>query len=251
MSRPSTMSRYFIRLLACAACLTLLSCIDGHEEYWLEADGSGRAAIHYEVPAAFAASLGGTQGIEEILDRFIRETPTLTHATRQVTRTGDRLTVELNASFNSVLDLIAAVSGDSALTAGAAGSALDPLIGKFDVRQQGLTVDFSRTVFPAKALPGSSFMPAAQLDGRHLVYILHLPVPAQETNATHTEADGRTLIWDQPFKGGAVKQLPLRFKAKLPLPWRLIAGSAAGLAALLGLAVLVFRRLRRPQPQRS
>ncbi len=242
------MIRYFIRLLACAACLTLLSCIDGHEEYWLEADGSGRAAIRYEVPAAFAASLGGTPGVEALLDRFIRETPTLHHATRQVTRHGDRLTVELNASFRSVLELIAAVRGDSALTAGAAGSALDPLIGQFDVRQQGLTVDFTRTVFPAKALPGSAFIPAAQLDGRHLVYILHLPVPAQETNATRIEADGRTLIWDQPFKGGAVKQLPLHFKATLPLPWRLIAAAAAGVVALLGLAALVFRRLRRPRP---
>ena len=240
-----TMIRYFIRLLACAACLTLFSCIDGHEEYWLEADGSGRAAIHYEVPAAFAASLGGTPGVEALLDRFIRETPTLTNATRQVTRNGDRLTVELNASFRSVLELITAVSGDSALSGGVAGSALDPLIGQFDVRQQGLTVDFTRTVFPAKALPGSFFLPAAQLDGRHLVYILHLPVPAQESNATRTEENGRTLIWDQPFKGGAVEQLPLRFKANLPLPWGLIAGGTAGLAGVLGLAVLAFRRLRR------
>ena len=239
-----------IHLLAVAGCLLLLSCIDGHEEYWLEPDGSGRATIRYEVPAAFAASMGGTPGIEAVLDQFIRETPTLTHATRQVTRQGDRLTVEFAASFKSVLDLITAVSGESALTPAGSNSPLDPLIGKFDVRQQGLRVDFTRTVFPSKALPGSFFMPAAKLDGRHLVYVLHLPVAARESNATRTEAAGRTLIWDQPFKGGAVKQLVLSFDADLPLPWRRIAGAIAGVCGLLGLGAFGLRRLRRKRAQR-
>lgn len=241
--------RHLFRLLACAGCLLLFSCIDGHEEYWLEADGSGRALIRYDVPAAFAASMGGIAGIEEVLDRFIRETPTLTDATRQVTRREERLTVELKASFKSVVDLIDSVSGDSALVPAGVESPLEPLIGKFDVRQQGLKVDFTRTVFPSKALPGSFFMPAAQLDGRHLVYILHLPTAARESNATRTEGDGRTLIWDQPFKGGAVKQLALRFKADLPLPWRLIAGAAGGLGGLCGLVVVAVRVLRRRRVQ--
>jgi hypothetical protein len=244
------MLRRLIRLLALAGCLLLLSCIDGHEEYWLEADGSGRAAIRYDVPAAFAASMGGSTGIEALLDQFIRETPTLTNTTRQVTRRGDRLTVELKTSFKSVLELIAAVSADSVLTSGHSKSVLEPLIGEFDVRQQGLKVDFKRTVYPSKALPGSFFMPKAQLEGRHLVYILHLPGAPRESNATRTEADGRTLIWDQPFEGGAVKQLALSFKADLPLPWRRIAGAIGGLAGLLGLGVFGLRRSRRKRAQR-
>jgi hypothetical protein len=240
-----SMLRLFIRLLAGAGCLLLLSCIDGHEEYWLESDGSGRAAIRYDVPAAFATRMGGVAGVEALIDQFIRETPTLTHATRQVTRHGDRLQVEFKASFGSVADLITAVSGDSALTPADGESALEPLIGDFTVGQEGRRVDFTRTVYPSKALPGSSFLPAAQLDGRHLVYILHLPVAALESNATRTAAGGRTLIWDQPFKGGAVKQLELRFKADLPLPWRLITGTIGGLGLLLGLGLAVLRHLRR------
>jgi hypothetical protein len=113
------------------------------------------------------------------------------------------------------------------------------------VRQDGRRVDFTRTVYPAKALPGSSFLPAAQLDGRHLVYILHLPVAARESNATRVAAGGRTLIWEQPFKGGAVKQLELHFQAELPLPWRLITGALGGFGLLLGLGVAVRRYLRR------
>lgn len=237
--------RRLIHLLACTGCLLVLSCIDGHEEYWLDSDGGGRAAIRYEVPAAFAVSMGGTTGIEALLDRFIRETPTLTAATRSVSQRGDRLTVELQATFKSAVDLIAAVSGDSVLVPAGSESLLEPLIGKFEVLQHGLQVNFSRTVFPAKALPGSFFMPASQLEGRHLVYILHLPTAARESNATRTEASGRTLIWEQPFKGGAVKQLVIWFKADLPLPWRLIGCMVGGVAGLVGLALVAFRRLRR------
>jgi hypothetical protein len=234
-----------IRLLALTGCFLLVACIDGREEYWLEPDGSGRALIHYEVPAAFAAGMGGIAGVEALLDQFFQQTPTLTDPTRQVTQKGDRLTVEIKTSFKSVEDLIAAVSEDSVLVPKGSNSPLEPLIGDFNVQRQGLKVDFKRTIYPARALPGSSLMPEAQLDGRHLFYILHLPTAANESNATRTEADGRTLIWDQPFKGGAVKKLELRFKADLPFPWRLIAGAAGGLVAVVCLIAAALRRSRR------
>lgn len=239
--------RRLLRLLAPAICAVLASCIDGREEYWLAADGSGRAEIRYEVPAAFATGLGGTRGVEEMLDRFVRETPTLSAVTRNVTRRGDRLTVEFKAAFGSAEELIAAVSGESALTPAGEASPLDPLIGRFDIRQQGTRVAFERTVSPGRALPGSALLPSSQLRDRRLTYILHLPVAAWQSNATRTDDHGRTLIWEHPLDSGTLAKFSISFQADLPLPWRRIAAAAVAICLLAALGTrLVLRSRRRP-----
>ncbi|MCX6878455.1 MAG: hypothetical protein NTW21_32270 [Verrucomicrobia bacterium] len=226
--------RCLSRLLLLAAGGMLASCIDGREEFWLAADGSGRAEIRYEVPAALASSLGGETGIEKLLERFVRETPTLTSTSHRVTRQGERMAVEFKASFKSVLELIAAVSGDSVLAAGKFKPLVEPLIGHFDIRQRGLRVEMTRTVSPSKALPGAGFVPDSRFDGRRLVYILHLPVVAQESNATRTADGGRTLIWDQTLKEGLKKRVVIHFKAAMPLPWWSLAALVVALGLLLG-----------------
>ena len=229
-------------LLLLAVCGLLASCIDGHEEFWIGADGSGRAEIHYEVPAAIASSMGGEAGISKLLDAFIGDTPTLTKATCRVTRKGDRLAVDFNASFKSVLDLIVAVSGDSALSAGNFKSVVDPLVGHFDIRQSGRGVEMTRTIRPSQSLPGSFLMPASQFEGRRLVYILHLPVAPRESNATRTADGGRTLIWDLTLKDGLKNPVVIHFKATMPVPRWMMAALAAALA-LLGW--MGWRRRRR------
>lgn len=236
--------RRLIRWMVPAVCAVLASCIDGSEEYWLAADGSGRAEIRYEVPASFATSLGGISGVEDLLDRFVRETPTLHHVTRAVTRRHDRLTVELKGDFKSVRDLIAAVSGDSALTPAGGSSPLEPLIGDFAIQQAGTRVNFERTVHPGRAIPGSALLPASQFKGRRLVYQLHLPVAARDSNATRTADGGRTLIWERPLDGGMLKPLALRFEADLPLPWHWLAAGVGGTGLLAALAVYALRRRR-------
>jgi hypothetical protein len=235
--------RRLSRLILLTVCMVLASCIDGKEEYWLEKDGSGRAEIRYEIPAAIARGAGGEAGILKMLDEFIRDTPTLTDATRQVTRKDERMMVELKASFKSVLDLIDAVRGESALTAGSCKELVDPLIGQFDIRQSGLSVELTRTVTPSKSLPGSFFMPASQFEGRRLIYILHLPVVAREFNATRTEDDGRTLIWDQPLQEALKKRITMHVNAGLTIPWWLIAVSVAVLGLLSWLGIYGIRRL--------
>ena len=234
--------RCFSRLLLLVVCSMLASCIDGYEEYWIGADGGGRAQIHYEVPAAIASSMGGEAGISKLLDAFIRDTPTLTNATRQVTRRGDRLTVDFNASFKSVLELIVAVSGDSALSAGNFKSVVDPLVGHFEIQQSGRSVEMTRTIRPSKALPGSFLMPASQFEGRRLVYILHLPMASRESNATRTADGGRTLIWDLTLQEGLKNPVTIHFKAVMPVPRWILAALAA---ALVLLGWLGHRRIRR------
>jgi len=234
--------RLVSRLLVAAVCCLLASCIDGREEFWLAGDGSGRAEIRYAVPATLARGCGGEKGLSKLLDEFIRETPTLTNASRRVTCEGDSMVVDFRASFKSALDLINALSGNTALASGNLKPVVEPLIGHFDFRRNGLTVNLTRTVRPSKALPGAFLMPASQFDGRHLVYIVHLPMVAQESNATRTEDGGRTLIWDQTLQDGLKNSVIIHFKGAVPIPWWLIAAAAAALAGLGWLGRKASRR---------
>ena len=234
--------RCLSRLLLLGICGLLASCIDGREEYWLAADGSGRAEIHYEIPAVIAKGCGGEAGISKLLDTFVRETPTLTNASHQVTSHTDRLMVDFHASFQSALAAVAALRGDSALSAGNFKPVVEPLIGQFDIHHGGLNVELTRTVSPSKALPGSFLMPASQFDGRRLVYILHLPVAARESNATRTADGGRTLIWDQTLQESLKHSILIHFKATLPPPWGKIAGVGALLVAAAWLGLRARRR---------
>jgi len=234
--------RCLSRWVLLGLCALQASCIDGREEYWLAANGSGRAEIHYAIPAVIARSCGGEAGISKMLDKFVRETPTLTNASHQVTCHADRMVVDFNASFQSVLELIAALRGDSALSAGNCKLAVEPLIGQFEIRQSGSTVEVTRTVSPSKALPGFFLMPAAQFDGKRLVYILHLPVGAVASNATRTADSGRTLIWDQTLQEGLKHNVVIHFKAVLPLPWGKIAGVTVTLGWLGWLGLRAYRR---------
>lgn len=247
--------RYLTRCLAGISCVVLVSCIDGREEFWLAGDGSGRAIIRYTLPASLARSCGGEAGLEEILDEFIRQTPTLTNATRRVSREGERTAVEFQASFKSALDLMNSVRGDSVLASGNLKSTVPPLIGHFDFQRSGLAVELTRTVQPAKALPGAFLMPSSQFNGRRLVYILHLPMVAEASSATRTTDGGRTLIWDQTLQEGLKMPLVIHFKGHVPFPWPLVAGIAAALAGLGCLGFVGVRRLRRsarpPHPPAS
>jgi len=237
--------RYLIRCLAVVGCVVLASCIDGREEFWLAGDGSGRALIRYTLPASLARSCGGEPGLEKILDEFIRQTPTLTNATRRVSREGERTAVEFQASFKSALDLMNAVRGDSVLASGNLKSTVPPLIGHFDFQRSGLAVELTRTVQPAQALPGAFLMPASQFNGRRLVYILHLPMVVEASSATRTADGGRTLIWDQTLQEGLKKPVVIHFKGNVPAPWPLVAGLAVALTGLGCLGFIGVRRLRK------
>ena len=118
------------------------------------------------------------------------------------------------------------------------------LTGSTLVAVSGRTVDFSRTINAGDALPGSPFMPASQFDGHRLTYIMHLPLAAMESNATRTENEGRTLVWDFPLAQAIKGPVATRFKAKVPVPvWLLAsAGTVTFAAGFLGL--FTFRKLR-------
>lgn len=221
--------------------LLLASCIDTREEFWLEADGSGRAEIHCSLPAAAARMHGGESGIRSMIGGFFKGTPQFTSSACEVAEAGNRLQIKINATFDSALDLKDVAAGPRIESLPSAAS---HLAGKITADVRGRSLDFSRTISPGKAIPGAAFFPASQFEGRSLVYIMHMPAAATESNATRLEDGGRTLIWEIPLADAVKSPVALHFKMDLPVPWKWVTGIAVPVSLLCG---LMFLRMRKSQ----
>lgn len=217
------------------------SCIDGREEFWLKPDGSGRAQLTYHLPGAAAALHGGESGIREMITDFLGRTPEITSSDCEVRTEGDRVRVGIQVGFKSALALKNALAGDSLKSLPGAAS---HLAGEVRADLRGTTLDFSRRITPAKALPGATFLGGPQLEGHRLTYIMHLPVAAAESNATRVEDSGRTLIWDLPLAQAVKTPVFTRFRMQVPIPWKWVAAIAVPLCLAIGFVFIRFRRSR-------
>lgn len=236
------LTRPFVRMLLLGVVSLLVSCIDGHEELWLNADGSGRADVSYTLPAIAARFQGGEVGVKKLLDKFLNDAKGLTSSSHEVVTEGDRLKIRVTASFKSVLELRKISKSDPLKKL---PSSANGLTGVVKLSREGRTLDCSRTISAGTALPGSSLLPASQFKDRRLTYILHLPNAPIESNATRTEDDGRTLIWDYPLATAVKAPFTTRFKVKVPIPtWMFVSAGGAVLPAVL-MGFLFFRRRRR------
>jgi hypothetical protein len=235
----------FLRAAAILLALVCSSCLECREEFWLEADGSGRAEIRASVPASVLAMQGGEAKVGKLLAEFLRDTPEIRGSTYQIRREGDRAAIDLDLTFTSALDLAEVTKGPSAK---ALPEAATHLAGEIETRFRGRTLELERSVAPGKALPGSAFLPASTFEGRRLVSIVHLPEPAFDHNATRVGNGGRTLIWDVPVAEAMRKPMVSRFKMKVPVPWGLVAG--IGIPVCL-LAAWGFARWRNARQRRA
>lgn len=223
----------------------LSSCIDGREEYWLGRDGSGVAEVTYEVPAKVVALKGGDTGIQQLIENWIAGTPEVRREVCEVVTTGDRTRIHVRLAFDSVLKLLElSKSGSESSPSPALPNAFQHLVGTFDFRLQGRDVEFTRTVSPGKAFLNGLLLPKHETDGRRLVYTLHLPEPVLESNATRTLDDGKTLVWDRALADGLKQPLVTHLKARVPVPYWMIA-SSAGLGLVVLWTAAKYRRFRR------
>ena len=228
----------WLRILALTAACLLTSCIDGREEMCLNPNGSGRMEIEYSLPASAAKLQGGVDGIRTMIDHFLTTSPGIKSSSYEVTSDQGRLNVLVRASFDSVLDLKKISPSGSATQV---PPSVSGFAGKVDLKMHGRTVDLTRTVAPGQALPGSIFMPASKFKDRRLVYIIHLPVAADESNATRIEDDGHTLVWDVALADAVKAPISTHFKATIPIPkWIIAAGGL--LVLVLGTSMIVIRR---------
>jgi hypothetical protein len=223
--------------LVVAAILTasLVSCIDVHEEMWLNPDGSGRMDFTYSLPASAAKLQGGEVGIHQMIDSFLDHTHQIHCSRCDVTTDNERLTIRFQGSFESALDLLNPSLRKSFENL---PSTAQSLIGRIDVQRSGWGLDFSRAIYPNKALPGAIFLPSSQIRGRNLTYIMHLPGTATETNATLVTDAGRTLVWSHSLSQALERPIIQHFKASIPIPWKWIAT----VAGILTTTWLVLRK---------
>lgn len=226
--------RHIVRILTVITACLLVSCIDGREEIWLNANGSGRADVSYSLPAAAAGFQGGEAGVRRLIGDFLRETPAIAASSFEVFTEQDRLKIRVQATFDSALDLKEISKGASLEKLPSSASYL---AGEMTVDVDGRSIGFSRTITPGKALPGAIFLPVSQFKGRNLTYIIHLPEAAIETNATRLENAGRTLVWDYPLAAAIQNPVTLRFKARIPVPMWVVASVAAVVLLLAYFAI--------------
>ena len=238
-----TRHRHFIRALAFLTACLLVSCIDGREEIWLNADGSGRADFNYSFPASAARFQGGEAGVRKLIGKALADSKDLKSSLVEVKSEQDRIAVHVQVAFDSVKDIASLAPGPESPEK--IPPAVEGLAGKFEVVAKGRHVNLSRTVSASQALPGSIFMPASNFAGRKLVYILHLPQLPDESNATRVEDGGKTLIWEVPLTQALKQPLLIHFKATVPIPRSWIAvGCGSGLL-LIALAVFGMVKWRK------
>jgi hypothetical protein len=230
-------------------CLLACSCFDIREEVWISSDGSGRAVLSYQAPRSALKLAGGREALEAKIREAIRRHAMLKLDGLAVEDLGDRASVEVKISTDSVLSLRNLDRSEDLAEMPAAAA---DLAGKFEVHRQGFDIDFVRTIRVREALGLARFaIREPDRQNRRLTYIFHLPTPASESNANEVLNGGKTLVWDSNL-GDALRQpLVTRFKARAPVPRTLWLG--AGLAGLVFTGLLLRlgvagrrRRVREP-----
>ncbi|MES2995946.1 MAG: hypothetical protein V4733_03960 [Verrucomicrobiota bacterium] len=231
------------------ACLIVLialgigSCIDGHEEIWIGANGSGRAKFRYEFPASALGWYGGEAAIRRELDALITKNDDLEFLSYTLGRNDDRIILHINAGFDSPWDLTR-FSTDWATTSDETKSAASPFAGENSLELRGRFIRVHRIMDWSKALPGAAFVPASRWQGHKLITKVHLPLPAAESNATRSENGGRTLIWETAVAEAIRQPIDIRFTAPVPLR-NFLTPVLILVAAIVAVIFFVVYRTRR------
>jgi hypothetical protein len=238
------MSRFAKSIIFLSA-LWLVSCIDSHEEVWIDGNGAGRAEITYMLPRSALITQGGRDGLHSTVEKLIGESKDLRDTKVEITEENDRIRVFVSLAFDSVLKVSELVTVEA--LAGLPPAARH-FVGETDIKMEGRDVRVTRTISPGKALPGSGFMPASEWKGHQLRYTIHLPQAVVDSNATRTENKGRTLIWEVPLADAISKPVVTRFEARIPIPLWVIA-ILTFLVVLAG--SLLHRRIKRRRADRA
>ncbi len=125
------------------------------------------------------------------------------------------------------------------------------LSGKFAIKLRGRDLDLTRTISPSSALPGAGFLPASKFAGHRLSYIIHLPLAAKQSNATRTEDDGKTLIWDSPLDWAIKQPITTHFIAPIPVPSWLISAIIIVFVIILVIGILILRKFKKRVPLKA
>lgn len=227
-------------LIPCLAALLFSSCLDCHEEVWLNPDASGKAQVRMTIPLQAAKIHGGENGIRTRIKDYLQSTPAFTSHRVETTVSGDQLKIDITMTFDNALNLVNLTSGSAYENLPAAAA---DLIGHANMEFRGTNVSLKRRIDLTRSIPGSMFIPSEQLKGRNLTTVMHLPRAATSHNADTIEDSGKTLIWTTPLASALRAPLNQSFIMPLPIPWLAIGGGILLLAILIaGIFYSIYRR---------
>lgn len=228
------------RLIPCLAALLFSSCLDCHEEVWLNPDASGKAQVRVTIPLQAAKIHGGENGIRTRIREYLQSTPAFTSHRVETAVSGDQLKIDINMTFDNALNLVDLTSGSAYEKLPAAAA---DLIGHANMEFHGTNVSLQRRIDLTRSIPGAMFIPKEQLKGHNLTTVMHLPRTATSHNADTIEDSGKTLIWSTPLASALRTPLNQSIIMPLPIPWLAIGGAASLLAILIaGLSYYIYRR---------
>ena len=209
-------------------CFALAGCIEGEEQIWLSADGSGRIEARYKMPSAVAKRIGEPAELVRVLQEAAERDPhveitDLTHTTE-----GGGITLTFAGTFDNLNKLASfpqrqlrdASKPDKRVQA-------EVLFGEsaMVISDENITydreVDISWLLQSTPATKSIAKMPA--LFGKSsLRFILNLPGEAQESNASSQSEDKLRLEWNFLLKENTTGPMPMTARAALPAskpPW--------------------------------
>jgi hypothetical protein len=206
-----------IRLIAaCLIALVFSSCLDSHEEVWLNADASGTAKVKISIPLAATLIHGGEKGVKSMVVDFMEASPAFTTYTVETSTKKDQIQIDVSITFKDALELTNINSGPAF---DKLPSAARDLIGYTKINFHGTDLNFHRKIDLTRAIPGSGFITKEQLKGHGLTTIIHLPKAATSHDAQSSADSGEVLTWNTPIERAFREPLNQSFTMPLPIPW--------------------------------
>ncbi|MEM9081172.1 MAG: hypothetical protein AAGC74_10825, partial [Verrucomicrobiota bacterium] len=121
-------------------------------------------------------------------------------------------------------------------------------VGKIEINFDLPHYTFRRQLDYPRLLASQNIPPATLnlLGQSSLTSTLHLPTPAQSTNADKISPSQKTLTWTFPLQQLARKPLSLSYRAPIPIPWSkmILASVSVTLILLFSKHVLRYHSLK-------
>ncbi|MDA7880738.1 hypothetical protein N9A94_00350 [Akkermansiaceae bacterium] len=229
--------------------LFLQSCIiEGEEEVWIEADGSGKVRVQYTIPSIFEKHLGNPndylKAIREIDEK--EESVTITSLSYQATGAkslfgGPSKSFLLEATFKDIMEFAEVAERDFIEQTGANPDQIESIAGKIDFEMNFLSPKVQRRVSLEQLLPPNIKKFPGILGRSNFKYIFHLPFPLEDTNAHFVSEDRKMAQWTFLLKEHTQTPLIMTMETTIPVPWWL--SMVIAILALIAIRVLyrVFR----------
>lgn len=232
----------FRLLIVCLAALLFSSCLDSHEEVWINADGSGKARVQISLPLQAVKIHGGEKGVKALVDDYLKTTPAFTTYSLDTSVNKDQLEIDVSITFDDARELTDIKNSPAYEnlpdTAG-------DMIGFIEIKLEGTEIHFQRQIDLTRSIPGSSLIPKEQLKGHKLTTIVHLPKAASSHNATANEDSGKSLTWTTPLAAAFEKPIQQSFIMPIPIPWLKIGLVAMAVILPIASVFIFFRRRKK------